>query len=929
LISVTDKQGNTLNLPYSLSVNPIGITTVDLPPAEVGAVAYSQQLNAAGGKPPYIWSLLDAASCFDIGQHPVLGGFPGNVIPTLRVYDPLYLRPAGDLTPEGRLTVQTPLHYDQTFCVQVIDSAGNKAKSSLTVISLEPGQLPLEAFFSSTVDEVSVGDPVSVTIDIYEGASSPYTATALSLPPGFVFYPDQRIVFGYPQTPGIDTVRIQVTDGTGATAIAETTFRVSPIRVGSASAKIPTYGKPFSQQFYAVNAVPMYSWALVPSAQLPAGLTFSSAGLLSGTPLEAGYFFPIGRITDALGNSRGFGLLYEVSAGTPDTLEINSDTPFLTLGRESSYALTVYGEAPYTWTITGALPPGMVEVDDPRGALTLWGVPSVSGSYPITVRVTGAKGNAGIRLIPLHVTPLHSDALKLPSIVAGVSAQIPLPVDGGSAPYTWSVVTGSTLPPGMTLSSSGVLSGSPSETGSFYFTVAVTDATSNTLTLRFTLQIDAIRILTPQSLPPIPLGMPFSLQLQAIGGAPGYTWTLQSPNCPLNGLTFNADGLLTGTPTSAGYILCGIVVADTQGHRAGSYFSFYLLGADAPLPSVFGKGFGEPIFGKVSVGSFFSIPLSIFFGVPPYSLAPGPGSDFPPGLGVNTVAINISALSGFPTKAGAYTFAIEVTDALGSKGAKRAYVTISPNHIVSTLPPGVYDQPYSFQLRTIEKQQSLLWTVAPTDRLPVGLKLTPGGLLTGIPAETGPFTFTVRANDTAAIVTLMIDSGSLNTYWARHALPIPADVGKPISNSLFARDGASFSLSTGSLPPGLVLSSGGEISGTPTTAGVYTFTVRLDGYGGFGIGVATIRVGVIQGQNRPLPSAITGEPFSAQLQGGTLAPGDSLPPGLTLSPDGTLAGTPTAAWFYQFSVVLSDSTGDSVTSTYTLEVLNSPPTTTE
>src|SRR6266404_2650236 len=53
LISVADKQGNTLNLPYKLNVNPIGISTVDLPPAEAGAAAYSQQLTAAGGKPPY------------------------------------------------------------------------------------------------------------------------------------------------------------------------------------------------------------------------------------------------------------------------------------------------------------------------------------------------------------------------------------------------------------------------------------------------------------------------------------------------------------------------------------------------------------------------------------------------------------------------------------------------------------------------------------------------------------------------------------------------------------------------------------------------------------------------------------------------------------------------------------------------------------
>ena len=136
---------------------------------------------------------------------------------------------------------------------------------------------------------------------------------------------------------------------------------------------------------------------------------------------------------------------------------------------------------------------------------------------------------------------------------------------------------------------------------------------------------------------------------------------------------------------------------------------------------------------------------------------------------------------------------------------------------------------------------------------------------------------------------------------------------------------ASFSLSSGVLPPGLALSADGLISGTPTTAGVYTFTVRVDGSGGFGIGVVTIRVGVVQGETRALGGGTIGVPYASQVRGDTLAPGESLPPGLTLSPDGTLTGTPTAAWLYQFSVVLGDETGDSVISTYTLEVLGGSP----
>jgi hypothetical protein len=121
-----------------------------------------------------------------------------------------------------------------------------------------------------------------------------------------------------------------------------------------------------------------------------------------------------------------------------------------------------------------------------------------------------------------------------------------------------------------------------------------------------------------------------------------------------------------------------------------------------------------------------------------------------------------------------------------------------------------------------------------------------------------------------------------------HEPPIPARVGISFYRSLNA-NGGTFSLSSGVLPPGLILSPQGLISGTPTTAGVYTFTVRLDDDGGgFGIGVVTIRVGVMQGENRTLAGATLGVPYAAQVQGGTLAPGESLPPGLTLSPDGTL-----------------------------------------
>jgi hypothetical protein len=204
----------------------------------------------------------------------------------------------------------------------------------------------------------------------------------------------------------------------------------------------------------------------------------------------------------------------------------------------------------------------------------------------------------------------------------------------------------------------------------------------------------------------------------------------------------------------------------------------------------------------------------------------------------------------------------------------------------------------------------------------VGLKLSADGLLSGIPAETGGFNFTVRANGAIAFVSLTIDSGTFPIYGGRSG-PFVAEVRQPYQDWVSGRRDLTVSVLSGSLPPGLSLAPDGEISGTPTTAGVYTFTVRFeDQRGDFGISVITIRVGVVQGETRALPPATIGKPYTAQLRGSTLAPGETLPPGLTLSPDGKLSGTPTAPWLYRFSVVLNDAPGDFVTSTYTLEVLN-------
>src|SRR5262249_34142214 len=143
------------------------------------------------------------------------------------------------------------------------------------------------------------------------------------------------------------------------------------------------------------------------------------------------------------------------------------------------------------------------------------------------------------------------------------------------------------------------------------------------------LRIFEILILTPQLLPPAAIGQPFSLQMEARSSSPGYTWTLQPHDCQLNGLSLTTDGLLSGTPSSAGNVGCPIVVTDAQGRRAQPYINPYVVG-DAPLSSPL---MSAPLSGSASVGSFFSVKARGSGGLPPYSLSADLVSGFPPGVG--------------------------------------------------------------------------------------------------------------------------------------------------------------------------------------------------------------------------------------------------------------------------------------------------------
>lgn len=167
-------------------------------------------------------------------------------------------------------------------------------------------------------------------------------------------------------------------------------------------------------------------------------------------------------------------------------------------------------------------------------------------------------------------TPLMLMTTSLPAGTQGVSYSTTLAASGGTQPYSWSVSVGS-LPAGLTLNpSTGVISGTPTAGGKYFFTARVSDAQNPAA-----IDTEALSIIV--HLPPLtPLNIVttslaegkinnvYSQAIQADGGSQPYIWSLASGTLP-KGLTLNsATGVISGNPTKKGTYNFVVRVRDSQ-----------------------------------------------------------------------------------------------------------------------------------------------------------------------------------------------------------------------------------------------------------------------------------------------------------------------------------------------------------------------------
>jgi hypothetical protein len=193
------------------------------------------------------------------------------------------------------------------------------------------------------------------------------------------------------------------------------------------------------------------------------------------------------------------------------------------------------------------------------------------------------------------------------------------------------------------------MTGSPTQGGTYQFTVTVTDESGNTATGTFALVVGTgFSITTPSPLTPGAVGVAYSAQINVTPTTPPYSFSISSGALPV-GLSLSMSGALSGTPTTANTYTFTITATDGAGNTASQSYTLVIGAPPITIsPATLPAG---------TVGTPYSQKLTATGGAGGYAFALGAGA-LPGGLTLSSSGL----LSGTPTAAGAFNFEVSVTD---------------------------------------------------------------------------------------------------------------------------------------------------------------------------------------------------------------------------------------------------------------------------
>ncbi len=744
------------------------------------------------------------------------------------------IRLAGTPTTAGVYNVR----FDVTF------PGGPWMQPYTTVVTVQSAPVtPAPVWSTTTLGTITRLDSVNVGLVASDATS--FAVTSGSLPAGL-------------------TLVGSTISGTATAAVGSFSFTVTATGQGGSTAQVLsgliaaraiawpapsvgpfTAGVPVNLQLSGTN-VEAFS---VTGGAMPAGITLTPGGLLSGTPTASGTF----DVAITGGNSDGSSITRSLSivvnpappatwAGPTEILLTTGDSIFL------AYSDVVGGQ------FSGLSSPiGLVQVGLSGSGITVTGLRPGTGS--ITLFLASPYAGYTEVVIPIEVRNAAVWVTEsLGALREGVAIDATLALEATDA--TGYALTAGALPAGLTLGADGSITGRPTAAGAYAFTVEATNGIA-VVPREFTGRVNTPLVeWVTDALAQVAVDAPLGVALDARHAA---SFTIAGGMLP-PGASLGSDGTLKGTPTAAGSFAFTVRAANADDEHVDRAFTLDVLAPPAwtgPTSILLTTG-----------GSFAVGPDDVVDGdFDALTLVSG-GELLEPDADDARKLLSVAP--------GTAVVQVRMTNAVGV--VRTADVTIeirnAPVWVTESL--GALREGVAADAALALEATDATGYALTAGALPAGLTLGADGSITGTPTAFGAYAFTVEATNGDVVVAREF-TGDVNAplvIWATTDLPmqhlnVAADL------VFEAAHAVSFAVTDGALPDGLELAADGTISGAPTEAG--SFDVEVTATNASGEAVARAFTVVV---DEPVLSVVLdGEPGDAASGMGVIVTGSGLAPG--------------------------------------------------